>query len=167
MLLADAVFVVVYATLFAMLEIEIEGPHGWAKNLPTKPVIGKYTGYHCIMNVMVPLTLLYFMWPKYGFWTALFFIVGWFLVEDFSWFALNPAYTVSKYSKKYISWHGDCWPLGIPLHNYIGVGLMVFSIFMAGNALLWASGALMVVLVGVVVLLSPLYRRAYESVRSK
>ena len=165
MMWADAIFVVVYATLFAMLEIEIEGKFGWAEKLPTVPVLGKFTGYHCVMNVMVVLTLLYALLPRMGVWSALFFIVGWFLVEDFAWFVLNPNYGIQNYTKSKVKWHDSYWPLGVPLHNYIGIALMVFAAFMAGKPqLVWAGGA-MAVGVALIIFAAPAYCRLYNYVR--
>ena len=64
--LCRALFLFGYALLFALVEIEIEGPHGWAERLPTwfritTPTARIYglfmrgkplTGYHAVMFVL-------------------------------------------------------------------------------------------------------------------
>src|SRR5215831_4629525 len=65
-LILRVLFLFGYALLFALVEIEIEGPHGWAERLPTwfrvtTPVARLYglfmrgkplTGYHAVMFVL-------------------------------------------------------------------------------------------------------------------
>ena len=167
MMWSAAIFVLVYAALFAMLEIEIEGPHGWAERLPTVPVVGKFTGYHCVMNVMVVFTLLYALLPALGAWATLFFVVGWFLIEDFVWFVLNPSFGICNYTRDKVKWHGPYWPFGIPLHNFIGLAVMLFAAIMAGNALqLLLAGAIMAAGVVAIVFAAPSYMKLYASVRA-
>lgn len=167
MVWSAAIFVLVYAALFAMLEIEIEGPHGWAARLPTVPVVGKFTGYHCVMNVMVVITLLYALLPRLGAWATLFFVVGWFLIEDFVWFVLNPGFGICNYTRDKVKWHGSHWPFGIPLHNFIGLAVMLFAATMAGNApQLLLAGAIMAAGVVGIVFAAPSYMKLYASVRA-
>ena len=107
---ADALYISLYAVLYSLLEIEIEGSGGWAKNLPTVPVIGRFTGYHVLMNVSVIGTIAYTIWPHRGFWHTLFYVTAFFLIEDFMWFVYNPSYGLQKYTKQHVTWHGSCWP---------------------------------------------------------
>lgn len=164
---SDIVFVVVYAVLYAALEIEIEGPAGWAKNLPTVPMFGtKFTGYHILMNLTVIGSLAYAIYPRKGFWHTLYYVTAWFLVEDFMWFVYNPNFGLGKYNKKHVPWHGNCWPLGIPLHNYVGAAIMALSAWQAQDEDLGRGALLIIVLVSVFGLMAPLYRNCYASVRS-
>src|SRR5436305_9057483 len=89
-----------YALLFALVEIEIEGPHGWAERLPTwfrvstraarfyglfmrgKPL----TGYHAVMFVL-PL------------WS---FHIGFFAGVSWSWAA--EAATLGSYTAWVVIW---------------------------------------------------------------
>ena len=60
-LVIHSLYITIFAILFSMLEIEIEGETGgWAKNIPTSPSgIGKFTNYHIIMNIMIILVVFY------------------------------------------------------------------------------------------------------------
>src|SRR5437762_293551 len=69
--LCSSLLLFAYALLFALVEIEIEGPHGWAEKLPTWYRVSPWyarlmavvlsgkpaTGYHV---TMVPLSILSF-----------------------------------------------------------------------------------------------------------
>ena len=163
---SDALFVVIYAVLYSALEIEIEGPAGWAKNLPTVPMLGtKFTGYHLLMNITVIGSVAYAVWPRRGFWHAVFYVAAWFLIEDFMWFVYNPNFGISKYNRKHVTWHGDVWPLGIPLHNYVGVAVMAGAAWMARDTCLCYAALFMVALVSALGLAAPLYRACYAAVR--
>ena len=51
-LIIHTIFIVIFAVLYSILEIEIEGKSGWAENLPTQySGIGRLTYYHVIMIV--------------------------------------------------------------------------------------------------------------------
>ena len=114
------IFIFLFAALYSILEIEIEGKNGWAKNLPTtKSGLFNLTIYHLIMNVIICLVVGYSTWIiSKDFTIVLFYIIAWFLIEDFLWFVLNPYFTIKKYNEKSIDWHKN-WLMGIPLHNWI------------------------------------------------
>src|SRR3954471_15263898 len=97
--------VVVAAFLFAKVEVHIEGPNGWAANLPTWKIQNKLTdllyggrpltGYHLYMLLFV-LTFVHVAFAVGLPWSlkaeALvwsFMILFW-IVEDFLWFVINP-----------------------------------------------------------------------------
>ena len=113
------------AFMLAHLEIQIEGPHGWAEKLPTwrwdgprvrrwfgKPI----TGYHvCLVTCLV----LFLHLPQFygGSWEReadllsmfLLFTVAW----DFLWFACNRHFGLGKFRKGHIWWF-PAWVLGVP-----------------------------------------------------
>ncbi len=84
-IIRHGIFIAIYAILYSILEIEIEGNAGWAKNLPTVASgIGPLTMYHLLMNIIVILTISYSLYSKtYSNWIVLYFIIAWFLIEDF------------------------------------------------------------------------------------
>jgi len=136
-------FVIAIAAVGAKLEIEIEGAHGWAANLPTWK-IEKHalldriyggrplTGYHVWASVFL---LLVFHMPF--FWTGAWFFRGelrvlggmivFWLLEDFLWFVLNPHFGWKKFSPAYAWWHRR-WRWGLPVEYWtLGVpGLLLF-----------------------------------------
>ena len=125
MSLAVGAYFFLIAFVLAHLEIQIEGPHGWAENLPTwrwdsravrrwfgKPV----TGYHLCL---VTLILLFVHVPQLygGSWEreadllAMFFLLT--VTWDFLWFACNRHFGVGRFRKGQIWWF-PTWTLGVP-----------------------------------------------------
>jgi hypothetical protein len=123
-LVVGAYFFVI-ALVLAHLEIQIEGPHGWAEKLPTwrwdsravrrwfgKPI----TGYHFYL---VTLILLFVHVPQLygGSWEreadllAMFFLLA--ATWDFLWFACNRHFGVHRFRKGQIWWF-PTWTLGVP-----------------------------------------------------
>src|SRR5262249_20379428 len=113
------------AFAFAKVEIEIEGPNGWAANLPTWRISNKWTrifygsrpltGYHLwlqtfiLLIVHLPLALRYWHWSWGAELKLVSFIILFFIVEDFLWFVLNPAYGLSRFRRDRIWWHNPTW----------------------------------------------------------
>jgi hypothetical protein len=182
----------VYALLFALVEIEIEGPDGWAEKLPTwyraRPlyarVLGLFlsgkplTGYH-LMMIPVPLVSFHLGLAFGQRWSPaleaqlvaayLVFNVVW----DFLWFVLNPAFGWRRFHKGGVWWHDKLWIGRFPIDYWNGVGL---SLVVA--ALPWALGGGREILVGQAALLAgmalltalamaaaPLYARWYAHMR--
>jgi hypothetical protein len=124
----------------ALVEIEIEGPYGWAERLPTPYRVsgplarlfglalgGKpLTGYNLLMFAA---TLVAFHLP-FAFdapWTAarelalLAAWIAWSAVWDFLWFLLNPAYGWRRFRPGNVWWHSR-WLWRLPLDYWIAVG---------------------------------------------
>lgn len=137
--ICDGVFIVLFALVYAWIEIEIEGPNGWAKQLPTpQKVLAHLSLYHVYMVVLAALVIggvLYYrekmtessekIWIRglkiLG--EFIFLLILFFLAQDFLWFVMNPSYTVLRYSKAFVPWHSH-WILGVPLFNYIGLAML-------------------------------------------
>lgn len=146
-LVSTNVYIFLMAMVLALLEIQIEGRHGWAENLPTwrppahhwlarlyaKLLAGKVvTGYHLAMFAFVflvfhlpyvfglPLTLEREL-KTVSFYFM--FVVLW----DFLWFVLNPHYPLKRFKREHIWWHKR-W-LGVAPIDYYGglaLSLLVF-----------------------------------------
>lgn len=128
-------WVALLSALFAQLEIQIEGPHGWAAKLPTwrlpetSPLYRLFgsrpvTGYHVF---------------AFGFMAAVFHLPVFFtdqvslvlearilgslavfwVLEDFLWFIMNPAYGLSRFRPRHVPWHPH-WVLGVPVDYLVG-----------------------------------------------
>jgi hypothetical protein len=120
-----ALYLIVTALVFARLEIEIEGPNGWAANLPTWRIDNRWTrlfygsrpltGYHLWMQVFVllmvhvPLVLQTSAWSWGMELRVASFYILFFLFEDFLWFILNPAFGIRRFRKEHIWWHAPTW----------------------------------------------------------
>jgi hypothetical protein len=176
----------------AGIEIEIEGGYGWAERLPTwfrkrGPVGRTYglamgrrplTGYH-VYAFTIPMLVLHFPFVAGVDWTlalelrtiATYFALA--VVWDYLWFVLNPAYTVRRFERGKVWWFEVPWIWRFPLDYYVGVGLSVLLAALAA----WAAGdagplwrhlwmlAGLAVLVGLTVLVAPLYHRWYRHMR--
>ena len=125
MVLWDLVLRTGHALLWSAMEVEIEGPCGWASMLPTTTVLGtSFTWYHVYMNSIVCLTAAAW-WSDGSVVRAVHRASSWFLLQDTAWFLLNPHFGVARYTRRDVPWHAaQPWPLGVPLHNFGLAGLM-------------------------------------------
>jgi len=138
--------IAVLAYFFAQVEIHIEGEGGWAANLPTWRIEEHWlltlfwggrpmTGYHAWVFSFI---CLFFHFP-------LAFMAQWswelearvlasamifWILEDFLWFVLNPAYGLKRFRRGNIAWHKR-WLWGAPIDYWL------FSAISA--ALFWYS----------------------------
>lgn len=138
-----ASFLFFAAFVFAKLEIQIEGPHGWAAKLPTWRVSNRWTellyssrpltGYHVYLQLMIfvmvhfPVVLLPHAWSIGLECRIISFFILLFLLEDFLWFVLNPAYGIKRWSPAHIDWHAKTWwwiaPRDYWLFSAIGIAI--------------------------------------------
>jgi hypothetical protein len=140
-------FAILNATLFAFLEIHIEGKEGWAAKLPTWRVqnfwtrilySGKpFTGYHMYVLLFVlaivhlPFALSLTPWTWQAELRILAFMIFFWIFEDFLWFVLNPAFTLRKFKAEHIWWHAPTWWWIMPRDYWIFTPLALL--------LYWAS----------------------------
>lgn len=138
--------------VFARLEIEIEGDHGWATSLPTWRIENRWTrsilggraitGYHFYFHLLVlilahlpfALGLIRFSWTAE--FRILAFIVFFWLLEDFLWFVLHPRWGLRGFRRDRIPWHAPNWCLFMPrdywIFGPIGMALYALSWVAAG-----------------------------------
>ena len=133
-------WVVLLAFFFAHIEIQIEGAAGWAANLPTWRIEehrlldlfwgGRaMTGYHAWVFPFIAMAL---HWPLVfgGFWSwraearVLSCVMLFWLVEDFLWFVLNPAFGLAKFSALHVPWHKH-WLWFAPIDYWLFVPLAI------------------------------------------
>ena len=185
-------FLFAYALLFAAVEIEIEGPHGWAERLPTwfrvstRParvyrwfMRGKpLTGYHAVMFVLPAWSFhLGFVSGVPWSWAAeagtLAAYLAWVVTWDFLWFVLNPHFGWERFRPSDVWWHRSPWLARVPLDYWSAV---VMSVALAASAAsttgTFAVLQRQLVLLGgfalltlAVVLVAPVYRRWYLHMR--
>jgi hypothetical protein len=143
-------FLFAYALMFAAVEIEIEGPHGWAERLPTwfrvttpsarfyglfmhgKPL----TGYHAVMFVLPAWSFhIGFIagvpWSWGAEATTLAAYMAWVVTWDLLWFLLNPRYGWARFRKGEVWWHGGPWFGRFPVDYW---GALVASLAVAASA---------------------------------
>jgi hypothetical protein len=149
-LLFRILFLFGYALLFALVEIEIEGPNGWAERLPTwfrttTPVARLYglfmrgkplTGYHAVMFVL-PLWSFHIgffagvAWSWAGEAATLAAYMVWVVAWDLIWFLLNPRFGWGRFRKGEVWWHGRTWIGHFPIDYW---SALVVSIGVAASA---------------------------------
>jgi hypothetical protein len=149
-LIARALFLFGYAVLFAAVEIEIEGSHGWAERLPTwfrvttpsarfyglfmrgKPL----TGYHAVMFVL-PLWSFHvgfvggvpWRWAAEA--TTLAAYLVWVVTWDLLWFLFNPRFGWARFRKGQVWWHDRTWIGRFPVDYW---GALAMSLVIAATA---------------------------------
>jgi hypothetical protein len=141
-------WVVLMAFFFSEVEIQIEGPAGWASSLPTWRIENHWlldifwggrpmTGYHAwvfgfmflVFHLGVFINLNWSLRTEARIIAAL--MLFW-IIEDFLWFVLNPAFGIDNFSRNKIPWHKQ-WFLNMPVDYWI------FTIVSA--LLMWLSYA--------------------------
>lgn len=146
-LFATIAWVALLAFFFAHIEIQIEGANGWATSLPTWRIEEHWmldwfwggramTGYHAWV---FPFIALFFHFPVLfnGTWTVrvecrlLACIILFWLIEDFLWFVLNPAYGIERFSADFIPWHKN-WLLGAPVDYWVGMPIAILLLYISG-----------------------------------
>ncbi len=145
--LIHAGWVLLLAFCFAMTEIQIEGANGWAASLPTWRVengelLGIFwggrplTGYHAWLFTFMALAFhgpMVLSWRfEFALWLrTLGSLMLFWIAEDFIWFALNPAFGVSRLDPSVVPWHKS-WFWGLPADyttfSLLGAALILISI---------------------------------------
>jgi hypothetical protein len=186
--LARIPYLFVYALVMALVEIEIEGEHGWAAKLPTwKRTTGAaarlwgfllhgkpLTGYHAFM-LPVPLFAFHlgFMqgqpwsWPAEG--RALATYLVWTVQWDFLWFVFNPPFGWRRFRRGEVWWHAR-WIGRLPADYVQAIAASFVLTAIAGTPELRAHALLVsgfLVLSVVAVLLAPAYHRWYAAMRAE
>ena len=122
------------AFVFAKLEIEIEGKHGWAEKLPTWRVERHVlldmffggrplTGYH-VWAFLFVFTMFHLPFAWNGSWslTGELRVLGgytlFWIVEDLLWFLFNPHYGWKRFTRDNVWWHKR-WVLGLPADYWV------------------------------------------------
>ncbi len=132
--------------LFALVEIHIEGPHGWAGNLPTWRIENRWTrlfygkrpltGYHLYVQlfVLVMANVIWFLGLTPFTWRGearvMAFVILFWITEDFIWFLLNPAFGIRRFTKQHIWWHAPTWWWFMPRDYwiFIPIGLLLYYV---------------------------------------
>lgn len=138
-------FIILLAFLFSKVEIQIEGEHGWAMNLPTwvyKPkwiinlLGGKYpTGYHTFLiflffPMFFHLPVFFTKWSLYKEYIVIGSFFLFLVAEDFLWFVFNPKFGLKKFNRKNkkIWWHKRWFG---PFPDFYIEGILIAFIFLS------------------------------------
>ena len=130
-------WVALLGMVFAQVEIQIEGPAGWAANLPTWRLDHSWlnalwggktiTGYHVwVFSFMALAFHLPILLTGTWSWRMEARIVGcimvFWIIEDFLWFVLNPAFGIARFVPASVPWHKH-WMAGVPIDYILSLGL--------------------------------------------
>ncbi|MFZ2959894.1 MAG: hypothetical protein WA705_23695 [Candidatus Ozemobacteraceae bacterium] len=140
------VWVLLLAFFFAKVEIQIEGSAGWAANLPTWRIEQHWlldifwggrpiTGYHAWVFSFMALVFHLGIFTV-GTLTArleariLGSLMLFWIIEDFFWFLLNPAFGIARFTPAFVPWHKH-WAGPVPVDyitfTLVGVVLLIWS----------------------------------------
>lgn len=141
------------ALVLALLEIQIEGPYGWAERLPTwrwdGPGVRKWlgkpvTGYHICLNLFI---LLFLHLPVVVTGTSarmeleIFSMYSLLCVSwDFLWFGCNPHFGLRRFKPEHVWWFRGWW-LGIPRAYFGGLATSVVLYALAERGAAWQGRA--------------------------
>jgi hypothetical protein len=144
-LVLKSIYIFIISLIFAIVEVQIEGAHGWAAKLPTwRPIPSKWyaraykklmsgkelTGYHLsvISFLMLVFHLPFFFGLKWNISKELdilsifsLFVVVW----DYLWFVVNPKFTIKNFKGDHIFWHSK-WFLKLPIDYWFLCGISLF-----------------------------------------
>lgn len=134
------------AFFFANVEIQIEGAAGWAVNLPTWRIEKHWaldifwgsrpmTGYHAWVFPFIALAFHYPCWLlRVWSWRLELRIIAsiglFWIIEDFLWFVLNPAFGLAAFNPDHIPWHKHwLWfaPTDYWMTTLVAIVLLVIS----------------------------------------
>lgn len=120
-LLLTLAWVGLLAFCFAMVEIQIEGSAGWAANLPTWRIEKHWlldifwsgralTGYHAWIFTFMALIfhfplILMRQWSLALQARVIACVMLFWVLEDFLWFVLNPAWGLYRFNPAGVPWH--------------------------------------------------------------
>lgn len=139
-ILMTLAWVALLGLFFAQTEIQIEGSAGWAANLPTWRIEKHWlldifwggramTGYHAWV---FPFIAMFFHFPFFFMqrWSwrlqarAVASIMLFWIVEDFLWFVMNPAFGLGRFNPVDASWHKH-WFLFAPTDYWMFTGISI------------------------------------------
>jgi len=151
-ILVTLAWVALLGLFFAQIEIQTEGGAGWATSLPTWRIEKHWlldifwggramTGYHAWA---FPFIALFFHFPLFfmGHWSwraefrVLSCIMVFWIVEDFLWFLINPAYGLARFNPVDVTWHKH-WLWLAPVDYWIFLGIAVVLFWLSVES--WAS----------------------------
>ena len=168
-----AIFVVFVSMIYAMIEIELEGKHGWAKTLHTVHITKdrkSLTYYHLLMFIFI-FSMFYVIFAlKQKYMTIknslyIFTIVlSFFMLEDMYWFILNPHH--SFFNRNNSDWHVSVGKVPI---LYIVIPIVTILInFCIGYGKTFAWNILIFIIGTLIVgVLSYPYGKVYKAIHKK
>ena len=163
-------FTLIFSLLYSLIEIEIEGKYGWMEKAYSVGVLeagGKnFTLYHIYMILVLILIYAYVTDLKMNsksIGVFIFHITLFLLLEDFLWFVFNPYYTIKKYNKN-INWHSNQkWLFGMPLHNYIGIMILLLMTYLTNEITLLKNLGILLPITIIIIYLAPIYHKFYTN----
>ncbi|QQS39116.1 hypothetical protein IPM62_00675 [Candidatus Woesebacteria bacterium] len=132
------------SSFLALLEIQIEGKDGWAKNLSTwrlhpkwfnyfpganKPLTGYHTFLWLFILTLAHTPLLFSAWSLANEFLIISFVLFVLRLGDFLWFVFNPHYGLKKFNKEAIPWHTS-WFILLPSQYWISFVFIALFLYL-------------------------------------
>lgn len=149
-------WIILTAFFFSQAEIQIEGQAGWASNLPTWRVENYWlldifwggrpmTGYHAWVFSFMFLVFhlgvfINFNWSLKIEARIIASLMLFWIIEDFLWFILNPAFGIANFSPDKIPWHKQ-WFLNIPVDYWTFTIVAALLIWLSYAEMPWIKGS--------------------------
>jgi len=137
-------YTLILSLALAILEIQIEGPNGWAEKLPCwkkkkgiipeKLIGAPLTSYHlALMGFLIIIAHFPFVFIDWNISVELQIIAVLLLIsviEDFFWFVLNPKFPYKKFREKEIWWHTH-WIGPFPAYYWINAFAAIIMLYLS------------------------------------
>jgi len=166
----NLIFIIFTSFIYTLIEIEIEGKDGWMVNIPTCNImrIGTkdMTLYHIYMLILIVTTIIFQNQMIFTINSFLYSASNVFLfiaLEDTLWFIYNPYFTIKKYSREHIWWHGNQpWLLGMPLDNHKVISMNLLATYITQNYYILYSLISSALFVLLSIYIAPYYHSFYK-----
>ena len=166
----NSIFTIITATLYSLIEIEIEGKDGWCNNLPTPFVMRlgtkRMTLYHIYMLLFITTIFLFqipFIFTLDSLINTSSHILLFIILEDTLWFIFNPYYTIENYRRDKIWWHSNQpWYFGIPSAIYNVVIFVLLGSYFTSNLELFFSLIVTIMYIPITIYIAPYYHKYYN-----
>lgn len=154
-----SIFIIVFSFLFAIIEIEVEGRDGWAKNLPTPHLTSdekSLTFYHVyiFLFVFAAFNMIFFIRTQLLNWRNVFYIFSmtlmFFFLEDMYWFFANPFHSILKQNE----WHVYVGPIPLlyivlPIAAFIVAAIAGYTKTFGRSFLVFFIGSIFIYLISI------------------
>lgn len=174
---ADTVFLLIFALLWAITQIEVCGKRQGKHTFPTINFFGStlYSWYSAFVGIWIFFYLAFgrsMLWGTHSVFKSvfqfLFFVTMWLFLKDLFWISLNPYYSLRKLNSSSMPWIKYWIADRIPCYFVLLVFLGMIFAFVEGTGYLFYSLAILFFSALFLVYTAPFaYQKFYIQTHSK